>query len=1227
MPVAPIQAGFSVITDNSDFSGLDFDSGMTTLFTNQDEAISGITMPNSNFTFNGAAYAILYLRSNGWLSFGTNVAEVSYGGNSQQPINTLRFFSGDHESTGSYKFVSNNTRLLFKLSGYPYGIATKRFTIKVIIEQSGEIRINYTLASTYILDPIIIGFVGSTSSATSDDIFLTLNDVTFNGATFLNLFSLLNGKSILYMSPKYPTFQTFSLPTDIQVYRNQTITRVLTPPTSNSSGAFTFTSSNTAVATISISGGVSSINVIGAGTTTITAIQAASGVFVSQLTTASLTVTVLYPTFGPVTLPSDIQVNQNQTITRVLTPPTSNSSGSFTFTSSNTDVATISINGGVSSINVIGGGTSIITATQSASGDFASSSITVLLNTVTGLVSSFSVITDSDFSGLDFDSGMTTLIDNVDDAVRPITMPNSNFMFNAAAYSTLYLSSNGWLSFGTNVAEVSYGENSQQPISTFRFFSGDHMSTGSYKFVSNNTRLLIKLTGWKLSAGTNGTFTIKLIIEQSGEIRTNYTLASTFITSDKIIIGYVGNNSSATSDDIFLTLGGVTFNGATLFNLFSLLNGKNILFISGNYIYPTFGSFTLPSDIQLYQNQITTRVLTPPTSNSLGAFTFTSSNTAVATISTSGGVSSINVIGTGTTTIIAIQAASSSYGSSSVTASLTVIPMLSLADLPVKLTIDSSFSLSDFVTNNSTGVLSYESSAPSVATVNSSSGLVTLAGAGTTTITVSVAASSDGLYAAASVTRQLVVIMPITLAANGVTIKYNGPNTLSSEPLFVYEDPRNTGAPQWFAVVTNNSSAQITSYAKSAGSAVSAYFTPPGQSDPVLFKNIVTSLMTNMSDLFSNALAFDQDISSWDTSRVINMSSMFTNNTVFTNGGSQEIGNWNTSNVIDMGAMFNGAQAFNQNIGSWDTSKVQNMSGMFFLAKAFNKNIGGWITSKVTAMEAMFYGSSAFDQPIGGWDTSKVTNMNSMFQSASLFNQNISGWDVSFVSLKPPTNFSSGSALIAANTPVWFPITLAANLVTIQYTLTSIATEPRFIRANPRGAAQPEWFAVVTNASKSQITSYAKSIGSAVSAYFTPPGQSNPVPFNNIVTTLMTDMSNMFYEATTFNQPIGSWDTSKVTNMNSVFQYAYKFNQNIGSWNTALVANMVSMFFGASVFDQNIGSWNTSKVTNMISMFYYAEAFNQNISVWNVSLVSTKPPPNFSTGSPLTAANTPVWFQ
>ena len=199
-PAAPTQRGFSVLTDNSDFASLDFDSDMTTLFTGQDEFISGITMPNSNFTFNSAAYATLYLSSNGWLSFGTNVSESNYGGNNQQPINTFRFFARDLMSSGSYKFISNNTRLLIKLTGYIYGYTTNTFTIKVIIEQSGEIRINYTLAFTFASNKITIGFVGDNSSGTSDDIFLILNGATFNGTFItLDLYSLLNGKTILFI--------------------------------------------------------------------------------------------------------------------------------------------------------------------------------------------------------------------------------------------------------------------------------------------------------------------------------------------------------------------------------------------------------------------------------------------------------------------------------------------------------------------------------------------------------------------------------------------------------------------------------------------------------------------------------------------------------------------------------------------------------------------------------------------------------------------------------------------------------------------------------------------------------------------------------------------------------------------------------------------------------------------------------------------------------------------
>lgn len=62
--------------------------------------------------------------------------------------------------------------------------------------------------------------------------------------------------------------------------------------------------------------------------------------------------------------------------------------------------------------------------------------------------------------------------------------------------------------------------------------------------------------------------------------------------------------------------------------------------------------------------------LVSPSSDSPGAFTYTSSNTAVATIS---GIS-VTIIGAGTTTITATQTASGKWGSASVSAVLTVSP-------------------------------------------------------------------------------------------------------------------------------------------------------------------------------------------------------------------------------------------------------------------------------------------------------------------------------------------------------------------------------------------------------------------------------------------------------------------------------------------------------------------------------------------------------------------------
>ena len=178
-------------------------------------------------------------------------------------------------------------------------------------------------------------------------------------------------------------------------------------------------------------------------------------------------------------------------------------------------------------------------------------------------------------------------------------------------------------------------------------------------------------------------------------------------------------------------------------------------------------------------------------------------------------------------------------------------------------------------------------------------------------------------------------------------------------------------------------------------------------------------------------------------------------------------------------------------------------------------------------------------------------------------------------------------------------VVLDANGVTIKWTGTTVPS-PYFIQASPRGTL--EWFAIVSDATKGNINSYAKNVQLGKN-YFTPPGRLTPVPFNNIVTTLVTDMNSWFNYASVFNQPIDSWDVSNVTDMSLMFYRASAFNQLISSWNVSNVTDMDSMFTSTK-FNQNISSWNVSNVTKMTSMFNQATSFNQNISSWNVSKVT-----------------------
>ena len=107
-----------------------------------------------------------------------------------------------------------------------------------------------------------------------------------------------------------------------------------------------------------------------------------------------------------------------------------------------------------------------------------------------------------------------------------------------------------------------------------------------------------------------------------------------------------------------------------------------------------------------------------------------------------------------------------------------------------------------------------------------------------------------------------------------------------------------------------------------------------------------------------------------------------------------------------------------------------------------------------------------------------------------------------------------------------------------------------------------------------------------------------------VVTTFITDMSEITKGSISFNQDISSWDMSQVTDMSSMFANALSFNQDIGSWDVNQVTDMRSMFSAATNFNQDIGSWDVSNITDMTMMFAAATNFNQDIGSWDVSKVT-----------------------
>jgi surface protein len=136
-------------------------------------------------------------------------------------------------------------------------------------------------------------------------------------------------------------------------------------------------------------------------------------------------------------------------------------------------------------------------------------------------------------------------------------------------------------------------------------------------------------------------------------------------------------------------------------------------------------------------------------------------------------------------------------------------------------------------------------------------------------------------------------------------------------------------------------------------------------------------------------------------------------------------------------------------------------------------------------------------------------------------------------------------------------------------------------------------------------------------------------PIGHWDTSNVVYMSYMFRDLINFNQDISFWDVSNVIEMRGMFEYAIQFDGDISNWDVSNVTNMAYMFYSYespynSVFNQDISNWDVSEVTDMSFMFTNCASFNQDLSSWDVSNVNdynafslnadswTLPQPNFN---------------
>jgi len=445
-------------------------------------------------------------------------------------------------------------------------------------------------------------------------------------------------------------------------------TITLVPPASNSPGAWSIEFDNPKIATAS---GLN-LTLLSAGTSIIRYVQAASGAYNAAHRSSRLTVSPGVPTLG-------VFKDQSVTLaqrTLTLVPPTSPSDGSWSYSSLDLSVATVSGN----TVTLLDGGDVSIRATQSPTNNWLTASATMKL-TITApspVVGTFSDITLS--------------IDSVSkvELILPTSTSTGTWTLTSADPSVASIN-------GLTVTALKSGTTK---------ISAKQAPSGGFRSIIVTMNVSILAVDPVVSAGgfTDRIIEIKLGTPEQISIiapTSNSTGAWTFTSSDPTIASVSGNSLTA------LKPGKITV---------TAVQGPAAKFGSSKPIISTVivkgrQSLTAPANVEKLAGDPNI-VIAYPASQSTGKWTATSSDAAIAAIT----VNSITLGNAGNATITLTQEATETWIASSVTFTIRVFgvtPTLG-AFSPLEVAVGEKLATPKVPLSNSAGKWIYSSSDPKV---------------------------------------------------------------------------------------------------------------------------------------------------------------------------------------------------------------------------------------------------------------------------------------------------------------------------------------------------------------------------------------------------------------------------------------------------------------------------------------------------------------------------------